>query len=177
MAAARQIRAGADPFASLTQNPSVPNATQTFEGAIPGFGDLTSTATSNIKNLLSGLPSVDQTRLDNAYFGAGTGLNPTSPFLINRGRGLYGERAEQQRQTGLQNFLSLIGQFSGNVVPNVGQQQQQSQFGQNLAFQGRESAASRASQESLAEQQLREQQRQFDIENNVGRYYRGPNYG
>lgn len=177
MAAARQIRAGADPFASLTSTSPVPNVTQQFEDAIPGFGELTSTATGNIKNLLSGLPSVDQTRLDNAYYGAGTGLGSTSPFLINRGRGLYGERAAANRQTGLQNFLSLIGAYSGNVVPNVGQQQQESQFGRSLALQRSEGAAGRASQESLAEQQLREQQRQFDIENNVGRYYRGPNYG
>ena len=90
--------------------------------AIPGLPGLTKNATDIIGNLLTGLPSPDQARQENAYFGAGSGLDPTSDFLRNRGYDLYGQKAEQRKQTGLQDLLALIGGYSGTVAPTPGQQ-------------------------------------------------------
>jgi hypothetical protein len=100
-----------------------------INAAIPGLSGLTKSATDIISNLLGGLPSADQARQENAYFGAGSGLDPTSDFLRNRGYDLYGQKSEQRKQTGLQDLLSLIGGYSGTVAPTPGQQigQQESQ--------------------------------------------------
>src|SRR5689334_15172495 len=90
--------------------------------SIPGLPALTASATNIIKSGLEGLPSPDESRLQNAYFGAGTGLDPTSEFLRNRGFDLYGMKANQRQQQGLGNLLSLIGGYSGTVSPTPGQE-------------------------------------------------------
>lgn len=90
--------------------------------AIPGLSSLTKSATDVIGNLLNGLPSVDQTRQANAYFGAASGLDPTSEFLRNRGYDLYGQKAEHRKQAGLGGLLGLLGGYSGTVVPTPGQE-------------------------------------------------------
>lgn len=61
----------------------MPNAI--LNSAIPGFDTLTGSASDIVKNALSGLPSTANARLQNAYFGAGTGLDSRSGFLTNRG--------------------------------------------------------------------------------------------
>lgn len=114
--------------------------------AIPGLPGLTKSATDIISNALSGLPSPSQTRMENAWFGAGSGLDPTSDFLRNRGFDLYNLRGEQRQRGGLQDLLSLVGGYSGTVAPTPGEQigastaaanraQQAAQFNAQLGFE------------------------------------------
>jgi hypothetical protein len=117
-----------------------------IENAIPGLSGLTRSATGIIQNALNGMPSPNNARLANAYFGAGSGLDPTSDFLRNRGYDLYRNEANQRQRQGFQDLLSLVGGYSGTVAPTpaqeVGAQQNQqqinnqaSQFGQSLGFE------------------------------------------
>lgn len=117
-----------------------------INNAIPGLQGLTKGATDIIGNALSGLPSASEARLENAYFGAGSGLDPTSDFLRNRGYDLYKRKAEQRQRGGIQDLLSLIGTYSGAVVPSPGEElgaQQQSadraqrgaEFGATMNFE------------------------------------------
>jgi len=97
-----------------------------------GFGGLIKTGQNNIQNLLSGLPSVDQTRTANAYFSANSGLGQGSDFLRNRGYDLYGQKAEANRQAGLSDLNSLIGSTTSPILANQGQQFQNQQAGAQL---------------------------------------------
>jgi hypothetical protein len=106
-----------------------------LESILPGINNLTSTATGNIQNLLSGLPSVSAARQSNAYFGAQSGM-PGSDFVRNRGYDLYGQQAQQRQQTGLEDLLQTIGTYSSPALGAQGQALQNQQFGQNLAQQG-----------------------------------------
>lgn len=124
--------------------------------AIPGLPKLTGQATDIIGNLLGGLPSVDQTRQANAWFGAGSGLDPSSEFLRNRGYDLYGEKAQGRQQQGLQNLLGLIGGYSGAVAPTPGQELSQ-----------RESAADRAQRAAEAAMANALGQSRLDFEQNA----------
>lgn len=107
------------PQQGLAPQQSTPYA---IYNAIPGLSGLTSSATGIIRNALNGLPSPSTSRLANAYFGAGSGLDPTSDFLRNRGFDLYKTQANQQQQQGLGNLMNLIGTYSGNVAPTPGQE-------------------------------------------------------
>lgn len=93
-----------------------------INSAIPGLSGLTQSATNIIRNGLEGLPSPDETRLSNAYFGAGSGLDPTSDFLRNRGYDLYKTKANQRQRQGIQDLLALVGGYSGTVTPTPGQE-------------------------------------------------------
>jgi hypothetical protein len=115
-----------------------------FSQLIPGFADLTSSASSNVGQLLNGLPSADATRTENAYFGVGSGM-PGSEFVRNRGYDLYGQKAEQRKRQGLEGLLALIGGVSGPMTSYRGQDISQqesaadraergSEFGQTLGF-------------------------------------------
>lgn len=112
--------------------------------ALPGLPGLTKSSTDIISNLLNGLPSVDQARQSNAYFGAASGLDPTSDFLRNRGYDLYGQKAEQRKQTGLQDLLALIGGYSGTVAPTPGQEIGQQESQADRAQRAAEAAAQNA---------------------------------
>ena len=121
-------------------NSGIPGDTSGYlNQVLPGFSGASSSAMGVINNLLNGLPSVDATRQSNAYFGAGSGM-PGSDFVRNRGYDLYGQKAQANQQTGLQDLLSTIGGYSGTVVPTAGQSLQNTQFGQSLGEQvaGRE---------------------------------------
>jgi len=113
-------------------NPSDPTAF--LNNTLPGFTQARTSAMGNIQNLLTGLPSVDQTRTANAYFGANSGM-PGSDFIRNRGYDLYGQQAQQNTQTGLSNLTSLLGSVSQPTLTNQGQQLQNTQFNQNLSQQ------------------------------------------
>jgi len=117
-----------------------------ISSAIPGLDKMTSSATSIINNALNGLPSPSESRLANAYFGAGSGLDPTSDFLRNRGFDLYKRNANQRQQQGFGNLLNLVGTYSGAVAPTPGQEisditqnrqisTQNAQFGADMGFQ------------------------------------------
>lgn len=114
--------------------------------AIPGLPALTQSATNIIQSALSGLPSPDEARLSNAYFGAASGMDPTSDFLRNRGFDLYGRMTNARQQQGIGNLLNLVSGFSGAVAPTPGQElqdrqqtaqlnQQGQQFNQNFGFE------------------------------------------
>jgi hypothetical protein len=123
-----------------------------------GLGGLIGSAKTGIENLLNGLPSVDQARTENAYFGARSGM-PGSDFVRNRGYDLYGQKADAYRQSGLNNLNNLISTVANPSLTYAGQQQQNRQFGQSLA----EQVAQRLQQGSqfgmsLAEQQAQRQQ-------------------
>lgn len=119
---------------SINPNLRTPTATGTggqwaINNAIPGLPGLTAGATNIINNALTGLPSPSESRLENAYFGAGSGLDPTSDFLRNRGYDLFKRKAEQRQRGGIQDLLSMVGTYSGAVAPTPGQEigaQQQS---------------------------------------------------
>lgn len=111
---------------------------------LPGLPGLTKSATDVIGNLLNGMPSVDQARQANAYFGASSGLDPTSDFLRNRGYDLYGAKGEERKQTGLKDLLALIGGYSGTVAPTPGQQIGQEESQADRAQRAAEAAMSNA---------------------------------
>lgn len=125
---------------------------------IPGFDNLSTSASSIIQNLLSGLPSPDESRLDNAYFGAGTGLDSTSPFLANRGRDLYGKRAGERQQQGIENLLKMLGTYSGTVAPTAGQEMQGNQFNRSFNYRQQQDMLDRSDRERAEQDLLRGEQ-------------------
>ena len=116
------------------------NSQQFLESVLPGISGLTSTATGNIANLLNGLPSASQARTTNAYWGVGAGTpaggagntGDINSFIGQRGTDLYGQQAQANRQTGLQDLLSMVSGFSSPALQNQGQQLQNTQFQENL---------------------------------------------
>jgi len=116
-----------------------------LNNAIPGLDNLTGRASSNVGQLLSGLPSAAPTQTANAYFGANSGM-PGSDFVRNRGYDLYNQKAEQYKSRGFDDFLNLLKGASGTIAPTPGEQAQNQQFGQNL------------------------RQRQFEANNQTARY-------
>lgn len=91
-----------------------------LNNAIPGLDGLTGRASSNVGQLLSGLPSAGPTQTANAYFGAGSGM-PGSDFIRNRGYDQYNQKAEGYKQRGFDDFLSLLKGASGTIAPTPGE--------------------------------------------------------
>jgi hypothetical protein len=144
--------------ASMSNQPASPTSAAyptTLQGAIPGLNNLLGTASGNISNLLSGLPSAGMAQTTNAYAGATAGqpgqANALGTFLGNRGADLYNQQATGYQQTGLSDLLNLIGTSSGNLATTPGQNLQNTQFNQNLSQSGSEF------NQSLAEQQFTDQ--------------------
>lgn len=102
---------------------------------LPDVGNLTTNASGVINNLLQGQPSPSLARRSNAYFGAQSGM-PNSDFVRNRGFDLYNQQGDQRQQQGIQDFLSLLGGYTGLT----GQQNESNRFSQNLGLQDRQSA-------------------------------------
>jgi|SRR5579872_473721 len=149
MAAAGSTNSNMTPTTSAAGYPT------TLQQALPGLNNLLGSATGNISNLLSGLPSASWAQTTNAYAGAGAGqpgqANAIGTFSGNMGANLYNQQANQNRQTGLSDLLNLIGTSSGNLATTPGQNLQNTQFQQNL---GQNSSQF---QQSLAEQQFMDQ--------------------
>lgn len=127
---------------------------QTLQNVIPGLSGMTSQATSNITNLLSGNASPSLARTTNAFWGVGAGQPATSDinsFIGQRGTDLYGQQSQANQQTGLGNLLSLIQGYSGNVGTSASEQQQNNQFGASQAQQ----AGQFAQQQAMAEFQAK----------------------
>ena len=117
----------------------MPATPTSLQDAIPGLGDMTNSASSNILQLLNGNPSPSLTRTTNAYWGVGAGQPATgdiTSFIGNRGTDLYHTQANANQQQGLGDLLNLVGGYSGTVAPTPGQNQQNSQFYANLGQQG-----------------------------------------
>jgi hypothetical protein len=112
------------------------------------------TASSNIGNLLSGLPSPSWAQTNAAYFGAGAGQPNTGQagsFTANMGANLYNQQGQQNQQTGLSDLLNLVGTASGNLAPTASQNQSTSLAQQQLGQSGSEF------QQNLALQQFQAQ--------------------
>lgn len=105
---------------------TAPNFNAIVENAIPGFGGMSTGASNIVNQLIQGMPSAAPTQRANAYFGTQSGM-PGSDFVRNRGFDLYGQEAEASKQRGFDNFLKMIGAFSGTVAPTTGQSLQSSQ--------------------------------------------------
>lgn len=116
------------------------NPQQFLESVLPGVTSLTNSATGVIGNLLNGLPSVSNARTANAYFGVKAGTpaggsgnaGDVNTFIGNRGADLYGQQAQANQQTGLNDLLSTIGTYTSPALANQSQQFQNSQFGAQL---------------------------------------------
>lgn len=137
------------------------NGQSFLESVLPGIGNLTSSATGVIQNLLNGLPSVSQSRTSNAYFGVGAGqpdVGGVNTFTANRGADLYGQQANQNRQSGLSNLFQAIGSYSSPILSNQAQQFQNQQFGANLQQQGDEFTQSQQQQDKQFQQNYQLQQ-------------------
>jgi hypothetical protein len=124
--------------------PPVTGGSNFLNSLLPGFNNLTTSATGDIQSLLNGLPSPSQARTTNAYWGAGAGTpaggagttGDINSFIGARGTDLYGQQAAANQQTGLQDLLQTIGTYSAPALQAQGQANQVNQFGQNLAQQG-----------------------------------------
>ncbi|MGO9704104.1 MAG: hypothetical protein ACLPYZ_02685 [Limisphaerales bacterium] len=125
-----------------------------LESVLPGVSNLTTSATGAIGNLLNGLPSASQARTTNAYWGVGAGqpgsgagsAGDINSFIGQRGTDLYGQQAQANQQTGLNDLLSTIGTYTSPALSNQSQQLQNQQFGQNLAQSGSQFNQSQAQQ-------------------------------
>lgn len=98
--------------------------------ALPGFSNLSAGATGIIGNLLNGLPSPSTARQAAATFGVQNGLGTGSGVTNRYGYDLYNTQGAQRQQTGIQDLLSTLGSYSGNVTPNVSQIMQGQEFQQ-----------------------------------------------
>ncbi len=115
-------KTGTNPGAGAPTLPGLPDAgNRTFATGIPGFDELSQTASGNVQNLLSGTEDPSITRNLNASFGASSGLAPGSEFLNNRAIDLYGQRGEARKQQGFQDLLAMLGGYSGTVTATPGQ--------------------------------------------------------
>lgn len=129
--------------------------------AIPGMEELTRSATSNIGNLLKGLPSADIARTANAYFGIQSGM-PGSEFVRNRGFDLYGQMGEERRGRGLNDYVSLINALAPTAL-------QEESLSQGFALD--------RDRLGLQREQLGEQRRQFDVNQAYQRWLSGEQLG
>jgi hypothetical protein len=122
-----------------TATASTPQASNIINNAIPNFSGLSSSASGIVGNLMGGMPSSGPAKERAAAFGVGSGM-PGSGLSKAFGYDLYNRDADQYQQRGFDNFLKLIQGYSGTVSPTTGQQMQQNQFDQDLAFRRDESA-------------------------------------
>ena len=143
---------------------------------LPGASDLTTSGTDVIQNMLNGLPSVSNARTANAYFGANSGMGAGSEFLRNRGYDLYNQKAQAQKQAGLQDLLSMIQGYSAPALQYQGQQLQNQQFGQSQAQQLGEFNQSQAQQLQEANAKLAADKSAQELSAAASQQWRDPNF-
>lgn len=136
-----------------------------MEKFIPGITGNTATASGNVGQLLSGMPSTSNARKKAAYFGAASGM-PGSGVANAFGYDLYNQEAEANKQRGFDNLLKMLTSYSGTVAPTTGQQIQASQFDQDLAFRKQQAGAERATQQRRLDEASKPKK--------YGRYQVGP---
>lgn len=160
------------------KTPPTSGTANALPGAVPGFNNLSTSASGIISNLMGGLPSAAPTQRANAYFGTGSGM-PGSDFVRNRGFDLYGQEAESRKQRGFDDFLKLLQGYSGTVAPTTGQQLQSEQFNANLASQERQADAQNMLQrKELAQRGPKALENSYAEFNPMGQqtlFRRGPN--
>lgn len=128
-------------------------AGRTFDTGIPGFNDLSSIASGNIKDLLTGAPSLALNRNAGATFAAAHGLAPasgTGDFMDRWNYDLYGQQATARKEQGLSDLLNMLQGYSGTAVARPGDilGQETSQRGQDI-------------QKAIADSQLGQRQYEF----------------
>jgi len=138
-----------NPVAGNTTSNSIINNT------VPGAPGLTTSASNLVSQLLNGQPGTSRARNAAAYGGVGSGT-PGSEYIRNAGFDLYNREADQNRQTGLANFLSLASGLTGPQLQQQSQDNQSSQFAQSLAQQKAEFA-----------DRLKQAQDQFDAQHDL----------
>jgi hypothetical protein len=117
------------------------NTSASLNSVIPGFSKNSASASNLIRELLSGkLTSGERNAI--ADYGAERATLGGMPGSTGQGGSLFanndlrniGLQSGQRQQQGVQDLLSMLGQYSGTVVPTAGQELQNQQFGQDLAF-------------------------------------------
>lgn len=131
---------------SFSSGASIPGSSSGASGnaltaAIPGFSGLNTQATDLIRSLMSGQLSPQSRR---AIYDAGAERATASgmPGSTGMANSLFanadlrniGRASADQQQQGFQDLLALIQGYSGTVAPSAGQEQQNQQFNQQLAF-------------------------------------------
>lgn len=127
-----------------------PGLTNEMETMLPGVGAASNSAMQWVQNLLKGGPSMSDTRNENAYWGANSGLAPGSEFLTGRGADLYRKKSDQYKQTGITDLLSMLQGVSGPYNTMRGQNITQ-QLGMADVNQR---ASANSAQNDIAQQQL-----------------------
>lgn len=149
-----------------------------LESVLPGVSKLTGGATDTIENLLKGLPSVSQARTTNAYWGAGAGqpagglgnTGDINSFIGQRGTDLYGQQAQQNQQTGLNDLLQTIGTYTAPALSNQSQQFQNSQFGQAQNQQNQQFGQSQDQQYQEFLKSQEQNQNQFNTQSQLQQF-------
>jgi hypothetical protein len=126
-----------------------PNPNAAWSSILPGFTGLTSTATGNAGQALSGnVPTDVINNIQNqaAAWGVSAGQPGFGSQSLTSGQALknLGLTSLGQQQTGQNDLLGLIGGYSGTVAPTTGQALQNNQFYSNLAQSGQEFDANNA---------------------------------
>lgn len=104
--------------------------------AYPNLSGATSQVASNIARRLRGQlsPETQNAIQDaSARFGITSGMPGSGLQNFRTARDL-GRATEDLQRAGEQDFLQTLGAYSGTIAPTIGQQIQQRQFGQEMAF-------------------------------------------
>jgi hypothetical protein len=105
--------------------------------AVPNGSKLTSSASSMVQKLLSGMPGTDRARRTAAYGGVASGM-PNSNFASQRGFDLYNEEADRYQQRGFDDLLSLLSSTTSPVLSQQSQDINQAQYGADLGERQRQ---------------------------------------
>lgn len=139
---------------------------------IPGFGNLNSSTSDVIKNLLTGNPNPGTAQNAAATFGAANGQGAGAGITQRFGYDLYNQQADARRQTGIKDLLDYINGISSPTLANQGQEIGQSEFNQNLGQRQLENTQNQAN----SERDFFENKRRFDEQNNPNRWHAGVDF-
>jgi hypothetical protein len=150
---------------TATGQPVTSDSQNWLESVLPGVGNLTTSATGVIGNLLNGLPSASQARTTNAYYGAANGQtagNDVNSFIDARGSDLYNTQANANQQTGLSDLNSLLGTYTTAATNNQSVQNQNTQAANSLAQQNAENTQAQSQQLTEYQNSLNQANNQFN---------------
>lgn len=143
-------------FAPTDPNAMAKTSHDILAGAVPGLDNLNRSASSGVSNLLNGMPNPGVAQRANAYFGVNSGI-PSSDYVRNRGVDLYGRQADQYKQRGFDDFLSLLRGASGTIAPTTGEQAQAQAQNQSLQQQTTQNNSQIARNNNQSAMQLRDE--------------------
>jgi hypothetical protein len=133
----------------VTQPTNASGPMAAWNSILPGFSNLTNTATNNAQSDLSGnLPTDVINNIQNqaAAWGVTNGMPGVSGNSLTGQNGLanLGLTSLNLQNTGQQDLLGLLGGYSGTVAPTTGQAIQNQQFTQSQGQQANEFNAQNA---------------------------------